>query len=637
MDFRHGVRARLVVPFSLLFLNACSDILNPPSIVTNGEAIVPQKALEISYCSPINYTEATLAVSGIGQFYYRPTHQNFGLYGNPVAAPIRYAEVVVTNSAGQTIQCGETSDTGSFSLAIPKTEGSYKVIIRSRSGVSGVKYRASVMEDIYTAALYSINTTFSVSALTSSVNVGTISASARQTESAKIEGAAFNILNCIYLANEKIRLASGNSTFSAPRVKVYWRAGFNPNSYFNKPDSLASFYILSEKELYILGGSNGDVKNADTDHFDNSVIIHEYAHFLEDTYGKSESPGGSHDGNGLIDPRLAWSEGWANYFQGAVADNSFYIDTIGFRNDSLEGSGSSAHIAIKFDLSQDARTSAFDRVKAPGEGNFREVSVARSLYKTYSTVFSTTLIGFNKVWNVFTSTSQGFGSSGNYFRSINYFNEFLNLDYSNWSSSSKTAWDSILANEYQSKSRVDYSNPITAAVSCGKYPKAITPTIEEISDLYFYDSASGEGYYNSNPVNSNDYYFFYYDGAPNKTIKLTYTQSGNHLIDLDLILLKNGYKPIDDELEFRLGKSNTSYVARSRRLNPAIENGSESISLAGVAPGYYILNVKAVTFDRNALVALPDPTQNLTLDGTANYELKLVTNETTTEYLCPNF
>lgn len=28
-------------------------------------------------------------------------------------------------------------------------------------------------------------------------------------------------------------------------------------------------------------------KLADTDHFDDSVIIHEYGHFLEDVYGKS--------------------------------------------------------------------------------------------------------------------------------------------------------------------------------------------------------------------------------------------------------------------------------------------------------------------------------------------------------------
>lgn len=102
------------------------------------------------------------------------------------------------------------------------------------------------------------------------------------------------------------------------------------------PDSPLSFYKPGERKLFILGGSNGNVDTADTDHFDNSIILHEYGHFLEDVYGKTDSPGGYHNGSSIIDPRLAWSEGFTNSFQGAALGKNFYLDTAGFCNDPEE-------------------------------------------------------------------------------------------------------------------------------------------------------------------------------------------------------------------------------------------------------------------------------------------------------------
>jgi hypothetical protein len=59
---------------------------------------------------------------------------------------------------------------------------------------------------------------------------------------------------------------------------------------------------------------------------DDAVIIHEAGHYIEDVIGRSDSPGGSHDGS-PTDPRLAWSEGFATYFAMAVRDVPFYVDS----------------------------------------------------------------------------------------------------------------------------------------------------------------------------------------------------------------------------------------------------------------------------------------------------------------------
>jgi hypothetical protein len=129
--------------------------------------------------------------------------------------------------------------------------------------------------------------------------------------------------------------------------------------------------------MYIMGGVNGDTC-ADTDHFDNSVLVHEYGHFLEKDFGHSDSPGGSHNGNGIIDPRLAWSEGWANFFQSAVHGDRNYVDTTGNISCS-SGTG------VQIDLNLEIPQSGQDKMSPStylGEGVFREVSVSRVLWDT---------------------------------------------------------------------------------------------------------------------------------------------------------------------------------------------------------------------------------------------------------------
>lgn len=57
---------------------------------------------------------------------------------------------------------------------------------------------------------------------------------------------------------------------------------------------------------------------SDPDEWDVSVIAHEYGHFIYDEYTTYSVPVGSHCWNGRSTPELAWSEGWANFFQSAI-------------------------------------------------------------------------------------------------------------------------------------------------------------------------------------------------------------------------------------------------------------------------------------------------------------------------------
>lgn len=588
---------------------------------------------ESAYCgaaSATSYSGSTTTVSGTASFQYRKIQTVglcVGLCGTPQTLGTTYAEVRIVDSAGTTIQCGETDATGNFSMTIPQTAGSYKVQVYSRSYTD--KVRASVLADIYTAAPYVVESAFAVTAGQNTVSGLTVLASARSNDSdGKIPGAAFNILANIFWANEFIRKNTVN-TFVADKVTVMWKAGFNPYSYFNAPSVLASFYIASEDRLYILGGKNNNVNTSDTDHFDDSVILHEYGHFLEAHYAQSSSPGGSHNGNFIIDPRLAWSEGWANFFQAAVQNDvmynssytgprkgtggfSSYLDTVGFAGDTGETGGSTS-IQISRDLTEDGASATKDRV-ATNEGVFREFSISRTLYKSLTNGGG---LPFAALWDAFKALR---ADSNITYRFANFglYNSLLaNVLSTTYPMQNLTTWNSVLSNEQQKKDITLYSNTLNTAAPSGGTCTA-TVALSPVVDVDY-------GYYRSNLLVSNRFYSFYHDGN-SKKIGLRYANSGNDIIDLNLYLYKEGYYYSEEEEELESGFSNSTLVRRSKGVNNSSNAETELVDLAGLPAGNYMINVKAATYGKISAA----------LDGTANFYLYFGTNSVVTTCLVPN-
>lgn len=592
---------------SLVFLGACSNVVALKDTVTN-------QGSEESYCTPFSKSAGStpLTITGLSAnyTYYAtiPEGGSAGLATSTSSRGIPYAEVVIKDSSGNIIQCSETNSTGTVAnFDIPNVAGTYTVYVNSRADNSKIK--VSVLNDVSSKDYYSALTSFTVgSSETSPKTVSNvITASATDTN---LTGAAFHLLFNIYTSNEYLRTTLSNPTFATEKVTVYWKAGFNPATYVGSSSPL-SFYIQGSSELYILGGSNGNYTTADTDHFDDSVIIHEFGHFLEDVYSQSDSRGGSHNGNFIIDPRLAWSEGWANFFQGAVIRSidstrgRYYIDTIG------------GDIAIKFDLRESGGSATYDRVGQAGEGTFREVSISRTLWKTTaSATESTTPTGaavpFVALWNVFTSTtSTGINNSLLNFRNAGLFNKLLDTEINTNHATRVTDWNNIIANEMQNITTKDYADPVTATSSCAIYPRSLGPVAD---GLYSFPR--------SNLLRSNDFYYFVYTGGGG-TINLSYTVSDPTVpIDLDLYIYKNHYDYQEDYHEAN-GLSTGGVAVKSDRLYGVGESGTESVSLSSLSPGYYIINVKANTYQKTSAEVA----------STSQYELKI--NQGSTQWLCP--
>src|SRR4029450_5511629 len=85
-----------------------------------------------------------------------------------------------------------------------------------------------------------------------------------------------------------------------------------------------SYFDPANNRAFILGD-----RSRDSDEFDDSVIVHEYGHMLAARFSRDDSPGASHGVGDMLDPRVAWSEGWANFFSCMVRNDQFFRDSMG--------------------------------------------------------------------------------------------------------------------------------------------------------------------------------------------------------------------------------------------------------------------------------------------------------------------
>jgi hypothetical protein len=77
--------------------------------------------------------------------------------------------------------------------------------------------------------------------------------------------------------------------------------------------------------IYILGAFDSGL--ADTDEFDQHVIAHEFGHYFEDRFSRSDSIGGEHNAGDLLDLRVAFGEGWGNAFGAMALNDPVYRDS----------------------------------------------------------------------------------------------------------------------------------------------------------------------------------------------------------------------------------------------------------------------------------------------------------------------
>lgn len=588
--FSWGIPARrgfLLV--SLVLFNAACGVEVTKSD-PSGSSIPTHQAPEKGYCSTVSdYSSvANVTISGSARFERREASAA-GLGAPSASRPVRHAEVRIKSPSGATVQCAETLANGGYSFVVPAGTGIYTVEITSRANNSNLK--AYVYDDPRLNNYYALSTTFIPS---SSQSLGTLTASA----TGDVKGGAFNILDQFLEANIYLRAnvggCAGCSGFTvAPRVTAYWKLGFNPAEYYGEINGL-SFYLPGYDRLFILGGIGGDYNNEDTDHFDNSVVLHEYGHFLEDNLFVSDSPGGQHNGDKLVDPRLAWSEGWGNFFQAAVRDDPTYIDTEG----NISGS-----TGVFFYVSLENQTR--DAPLNPGEGNFREFAVTRLMWDALDHTPGESVNGggdninssFNWIWHSLIS-SGGFVKSTAAFRQIANMLAFQTANGADWSG--------IRTIERQEDSTADYSQYVSTGSTC---TYTLTPSTRTNEWTPTNNQIDNGNFDRSHLLLNNDFYHLKISSGQAVTITLEYddADNGGTEADIDLYLYRDDYV---------YGNYSTmaGYSERQPDGDPA-DTETETVSTT-LKAGNYLINVKAFTLNN--------------IGGAVNYKIKLNGND-----LCP--
>jgi len=215
--------------------------------------------------------------------------------------------------------------------------------------------------------------------------------------------APFAILDTIYSAMQFVLTADADAVF--PPLDAFWSV---ENSLFtdgttdiDAGELPASFYssnpdgdIVANPSLFLLGDASDD-----TEEFDDHVIAHEWGHYFEDNFSRSDSPGGAHTIGDRLDPRLAFGEGWATAFAAMALDEPLYCDT------GVPGTAEGFGIG--------AETGSYD-----GRGWYDEISALRFIYDLYDTNDDdgddTVAIGWQPIFDVLT----GEQASGDAFTTV---------------------------------------------------------------------------------------------------------------------------------------------------------------------------------------------------------------------------
>lgn len=257
-----------------------------------------------------------------------------------VEAPARGVVVeAIDSAAGETLASGVTDATGSFALAVPANTS---LRLRAKAQMlkegSAPTWNVRVLNNTNDDALFAIDgSEFNSGNQNSIRNLRAPSGWGGTSYTNTRAAAPFAILDTVYRAQQLILSADAAAQF--PRLDLYW----SPQ---NK--STISTFCIDTGDIgstfYSTGGSDsgecsgqvpegiyvlGDFEQLDTDEFDQHVIAHEFGHYVEAKFSRSDSLGGMHGEGDKLDLRVAFGEGWGNAFSGMVMNDPVYRDSFG--------------------------------------------------------------------------------------------------------------------------------------------------------------------------------------------------------------------------------------------------------------------------------------------------------------------
>ncbi|MBM0106245.1 hypothetical protein JM946_16045 [Steroidobacter sp. S1-65] len=255
----------------------------------------------------------------------------------PVISPAR--EVVVQVTGG--FSASTVTDAGGYYAVTVPAATSVQVAVRAQMQKSGTAptWNFRVLNNANSDALYVLQGSSGVPVENTPRNLHAPSGWGGTSYTAPRAAAPFAILDTVYNSKQMILGASPNAQFAD--LNLYWstsnRTTIN-NFCPDNGDIGTSFYFRDPsgntfddcgqplpEGIYILGDYAGG--SGDTDEFDAHVIAHEFGHYFEDRFSRSDSLGGEHGSGDQLDMRVAFGEGWGNAFGAMSLRDPQYRDS----------------------------------------------------------------------------------------------------------------------------------------------------------------------------------------------------------------------------------------------------------------------------------------------------------------------
>ncbi len=315
-------------------------------------------------------------------------------FGNIQLRPIRQATVQVLDDTGMTVLDSDvTDDLGAYSITV---NASTNVIVRVRAEITsrGVEVRNNVVDPLDSnppalgqRPMYVMDS--------ASMDSGVLDQTLDLTATTGWDGASytnprvaapFAVLDAIYNAILLVAATDPNATFVP--LDAFWSPDNTATD--GSPQDIdsgelgTSFYRGDIDSLFLLGK-----EGVDAEEFDDHVIVHEWGHYFEDNFSRSDNIGGVHTVGDLLDMRVAFGEGFATALSGMALDNPTYCDTLWGGGGNLTG--------FEIDIESELGGTA---------GWFNESSVMKLIYDLWDTnddgAADDSSIGFGPIYDVMT-------------------------------------------------------------------------------------------------------------------------------------------------------------------------------------------------------------------------------------------
>ena len=357
---------RLFIGVSLLAaLSACSSGSDDDSSEAPGVAVSGQ----ITY-------DRVPAVAGQGL-----------VYAQTVVQPARGVTVELLQ-AGSVRASTTTDATGNYSFSgVP---GDTDVSIRVRAEmlrIGSPSWNFRVVDNVNGEALYTLaGAVFNTGDANVTRNLHAASGWGGAAYTETRSAAPFAILDVAYDAVQLVLTAEPLAQF--PALRFQWSPANVPVD-GTGPGEIGSSRFQSDIGILLVGAADQD-----TDEYDRHVIAHEFGHYLEYYFSRSDSIGGPHALSDQLDMRLAFGEAWGTAFAAMATGDAVYKDTF--------GAGQRQSFSVNVEQSP-SRTN-------PNPGWFNEESLQSLLFDLYdngrdvppgSLIVDDLALGFGPIWQAF--------------------------------------------------------------------------------------------------------------------------------------------------------------------------------------------------------------------------------------------